>query len=50
MAAFPSRTKEEFYAHWAKIMADEAINLRTIEVDGQVAGHLVSWELEKGRV
>ncbi|PWB69892.1 MAG: GNAT family N-acetyltransferase [Anaerolineales bacterium] len=49
MAAFPSRTKEEFDTHWAKIMADETVILRVIEVDGQVAGHLVSWEMREGR-
>jgi RimJ/RimL family protein N-acetyltransferase len=49
MAAFPSRTREEFDAHWAKIMSEETAILRTIEADGQVAGHMVSWEMEKGR-
>lgn len=49
IAAFPSRTKEEFDAHWAKIMADEATIIRVIEADGQVAGHLVSWEMKAGR-
>lgn len=45
MAAVPSRDKEAFDAHWAKIMANEETILRTIEVDGQVAGHLVSFLL-----
>ena len=45
MAAVPSRDKDAFDAHWAKIMADEDTILRTIEVDGQVAGHLVSFLL-----
>lgn len=49
MAAFPSRNREAFDAHWAKIMANEKVILRTIEVDGHVAGHLVSWEMEEGR-
>lgn len=49
MAAFPSRAKDEFDAHWAKIMVDRTVIIRTIEADGQVAGHLVSWEMEKGR-
>ena len=34
MAAFPSRDREAFDAHWAKIMANEKVILRTIEVDG----------------
>ncbi len=49
MAAFPSRDKEAFDAHWAKIMANEAVILRTIEADGQVAGHLVSFLIEGER-
>jgi RimJ/RimL family protein N-acetyltransferase len=49
MAAVPSREREAFNAHWAKIMADEDTILRTIEVDGQVAGHLVSFLIEEER-
>lgn len=48
MAAFPSRDREAFDAHWAKIMVRQDTILRTIEMDGQVAGHLVSWEWEDG--
>jgi len=43
MAAFPARDRAAFDAHWAKTMANEGIILRTIEVDGQVVGHLVSF-------
>ena len=44
MAAVPSRDREAFDAHWAKIMADDTISSsRSIEVGGQVAGHLVSF-------
>ncbi|HSG45152.1 MAG TPA: GNAT family N-acetyltransferase [Anaerolineales bacterium] len=46
MAAFPSRDRESFDAHWAKIMANESNILMTIEVDNQVAGNIVSWEQE----
>jgi RimJ/RimL family protein N-acetyltransferase len=49
MAAFPSRNKEAFDAHWAKIMADETNILKTILYDGQVAGSLGSWEMIGGR-
>ena len=49
MAAVPSRDREAFDAHWAKIMKDDKTILRTIEVDGQVAGHLVSFLLEEER-
>lgn len=44
MAAFPSRDRDAFMAHWAKIMADESNILKAIVFDGQVAGNIVSWE------
>jgi len=43
MAAVPPRDKDAFDAHWEKIMANPETILRTIEVDGQVAGYLVSF-------
>jgi len=49
MAAFPSRDREAFDAHWAKIMPNESNILKTIEVDGQAAGYLGSWEMEGER-
>ncbi|HSG45514.1 MAG TPA: GNAT family N-acetyltransferase [Anaerolineales bacterium] len=49
IAAFPSRDRESFDAHWAKIMANESNILMTIEVDGQVAGNILSWEQEGKR-
>ncbi len=44
MAAFPSRGREAFMVHWAKIMANETTTLRTIVFHGEVAGNVVSWE------
>jgi RimJ/RimL family protein N-acetyltransferase len=44
MAAFPSRAWEPFLAHWEKIRANEATLLRTVVYDGQVAGHVLSFE------
>jgi RimJ/RimL family protein N-acetyltransferase len=44
MAAFTAKDpsdKTEFMAHWAKIMADESITIKTILADGQVAGHVL---------
>jgi RimJ/RimL family protein N-acetyltransferase len=49
MAAFPSRDREAFDTHWAKIMADKKVILKAIIFNGQLAGHLVSWEMEEGR-
>lgn len=36
-------------AHWTKIMANDAVVLRTILFDGQVAGNIVSWEASDER-
>ena len=44
IAAFPSRDRDAFMAHWAKIMADESNILKTILFDGRVAGNIVGWE------
>ena len=49
MAAVPSRDRESFDEHWAKVMANEANILKVIEVDGQAAGHLVSFLIEDER-
>ena len=49
MAAFPSRDRESFMAHWAKIMADETGILKAILFDGQVAGNIVCWEQDGER-
>jgi RimJ/RimL family protein N-acetyltransferase len=49
MAAFPSRDRETFMAHWAKIMADRTNILQTIVFDGQVAGNIVSWNQDGRR-
>ncbi len=49
MAAFPSRNREAFMAHWAKITRDETNILRTILFDGQVAGNVVSWQQDDER-
>ena len=48
MAAFTSKNATDwaaFDAHWAKILADPQIQIRTILVGGQVAGYLLhhSW-------
>jgi RimJ/RimL family protein N-acetyltransferase len=43
MAAFPSRDRESFMLHWAKIMADKTLIQKTILFDGQVAGNIVCW-------
>ena len=47
MAAFPSRERDVFMAHWAKIMSKEKNPtgvLNTILADGAVAGNVLYWE------
>ena len=41
MAAFPSRDRDAFMAHWARIMSKETGILNTILADGTVAGNVV---------
>jgi RimJ/RimL family protein N-acetyltransferase len=43
MAAFASRGEEEFFAHWRRLLADDAVLIRTIECDGEVVGHVESF-------
>jgi len=46
MAAFPSRDRESFMKHWANILANESVIVKTIDYDGRVAGNIVSWEMD----
>jgi RimJ/RimL family protein N-acetyltransferase len=48
MAAIAPRDRNAFTAHWAKIMADPSNLLRTVLVDEQVAGNVVSWREPEG--
>jgi RimJ/RimL family protein N-acetyltransferase len=43
MAAFPARNRDEFMAHWTRILADPTVLARTILADGRVVGNLGSW-------
>ena len=44
MAIFPARDREAFDEHWRKVLANERNVVRVIEVDGEVAGNIGSWE------
>lgn len=44
MAAFPARARDEFVAHWIKVMVDETNVTMAVVVDGQVAGDIVSFD------
>ncbi len=49
MAAFTARDpadRDAFMAHWTTILGDETITIKTILLDGHVAGHVLSYEDE----
>jgi RimJ/RimL family protein N-acetyltransferase len=50
MAVMPIREREAFDAHWRRILPDERTVIRTIDVDGEAAGHVLSWEQEGRRL
>jgi RimJ/RimL family protein N-acetyltransferase len=51
MAAFPSRDRASFDAHWAtNILGNPATITQTILVDGEVAGNIGSWPQEGARL
>jgi RimJ/RimL family protein N-acetyltransferase len=43
MAAVPARERPAFDAHWARILADESVIIRTIVWNGEIAGNVLSW-------
>jgi RimJ/RimL family protein N-acetyltransferase len=43
MAAFPSRGREEFTAHWHRTLAREDATTKAIVLDGQVVGNIGCW-------
>lgn len=49
MAAFPSRDRDAFMAHWAKTLADDSALTWTIDADGEVAGNIGCWEADGHR-
>jgi RimJ/RimL family protein N-acetyltransferase len=45
MAAFPSRDRDGFMAHWrTKTLADPTNTVRTVLADGRVAGNITAWD------
>ncbi len=45
MAAFPPRDREAFFSHWKKnILADDSVPAFAIDVDGEIAGYVLSWK------
>ena len=43
LADVPSREWDAFVAHWARIRADPANETRVVDVDGEVAGNVLSF-------
>lgn len=50
MAIFASRGKDDHFAHWRKILADESVVVRTIVLGEDVAGNVVSWIQDEERL
>jgi RimJ/RimL family protein N-acetyltransferase len=44
MAAFPSRDRDAFMAHWLKIMTDDSVTLKTVLFEAEIAGNMVCFE------
>jgi RimJ/RimL family protein N-acetyltransferase len=50
MADVPTRDRPAFDAHWQRIRNDPDVLIRVIDVDGAVAGHVLSFILRDERV
>jgi RimJ/RimL family protein N-acetyltransferase len=46
MAAFPSRDRDAFMAHWAKTLTNDSALTMAIVADGEVAGNIGCWEAD----
>jgi len=49
-AVEPRGDKQAFLDHWAKVLASNDNLARTVVVDGDVAGHVVSWPQDGARL
>jgi RimJ/RimL family protein N-acetyltransferase len=49
MAGLPGRERDAFDEHWARIMADDTVLIRTIVAGGEVVGNVLSFEHEGRR-
>jgi RimJ/RimL family protein N-acetyltransferase len=49
MAAFPSREREAFLAHWARTLANDSALTWTIVCDGEIAGNIGCWKADGRR-
>jgi RimJ/RimL family protein N-acetyltransferase len=44
MAALFARDEEAFAAHWGRLLADETSKKKVIEIDGKIAGQVLSFD------
>lgn len=49
MAAFPSRDREAFWAHWGKVLVDTTVRARAILFDGELAGTVAGFNRDGRR-
>ncbi len=49
MAAFPSRDREAFTAHWQKILANDGVK-KTVLFEGKVAGNILIFDRDGKRL
>ena len=49
MAAFPSRDRPAFDAHWAKLLADDTCLKKAVLLDDEVVGNIGSWTADGKR-
>jgi RimJ/RimL family protein N-acetyltransferase len=50
MAAVAARDREACFAHWREVLGDATVNVRAIDVDGECAGHVTSFERDGARM
>jgi len=50
MAAFPTRDRDAFDAHWRRIRHDPLAIVRTVVADGDVAGNVFCWQQDGQRL
>jgi RimJ/RimL family protein N-acetyltransferase len=48
MASFTPRDREAFMSHWERVLGDEAVSKKTVVVDRQVVGNVVSFLNDSG--
>jgi RimJ/RimL family protein N-acetyltransferase len=49
LAGIGGRDREAFDEHWERILGDDTVTIRTVVLDGQVAGNVLSFERDGRR-